>query len=193
MVQIERVHRQIIALLGIFVITVTATEPVSAFELQPFVSSGMTVQLQAMEGAPTLPQLRRSVEAGFALYGNNSFSTGISAGAFLTEPSIPAGMLSYRGYYGALLRVLVDYTFSSSTRSALFLSGTGSIELAQYANTELAFMAFEYSVAPGLRDRSVALELKSAFPLTLEVRGDSISWSFGLRFSLAIVPQKAEK
>ena len=192
MVQIERVHRQIIAFLSIFVSTISVAGQLSALDLYPFAASGVAVQMQAVEGAPALPQLRRSVEAGLALSGNSSWSTGISAGAFLTDQAIPAGMLSYRGYYGALMRVVVDYTFQSPTRSAFFLSGLGAVKLAQYTNTELAFLAFEYSIAPGIRDRSAALELKSAFPLALEVRGNIVSWSFGFLYSLAIVPRKAE-
>ncbi len=186
-------HRQIIALLGSFVITVSAAEPLCALELHPFASSGVAIQIQNLEGAPALPQLRRSIEAGLALSGNSPVSMGISAGAFFTDPAIPAGMISYRGYYGTLLRVLVDYSFLSPRRNTFFISGMGGIQLAKYANTELAFLAFEYSISPGIRERSAALELKSAFPLALEVRGNIVSWSFGLLFSLALVPRKAGK
>jgi hypothetical protein len=193
LVQIEGVHRQIIAFLSLSVITIGATEPISALELHPFASSGVAVQIQAVADAPTLPQLRRTVEAGLDLTCDGIWSMGVSAGAFLTDPSIPTGMISYRGYYGALLRIMVDHTILSSTRSAFFISGMGAVELAQYANTELAFLAFEYTLAPGIRDRSAALGLNIALPLALEVRGDIISWSFGLRYSLAIVPRKAEK
>jgi len=187
------VHRQIIAFLSIFVITIHGAAELDALELHPFVSSGAAVQIQGAEGAPILPQLRRSVEAGLVLSGDSPLSAGISAGAFLTDPAIPAGMLSYRGYHGALMRVMADYTFPSPSRSSLFISGMGAAKLAQYTNTELAFLAFEYSIAPGIRDRSATFELKSAFPLALEVRGNIVSWSLGAHCTLAIVPGKTAK
>lgn len=164
--------------------------------LRWFFASSSAVQAAKVEDAPALPQLRRSVEAGIAVFPGELLRTSFSVEGFIVDPSIPAGMVLYRGYTGLSLKSAFDFSPSvlRRGRNAVFFSLGVSAALARYTHTDLAFLEYSASFAPGVASEGGAFALRASLPVTAAFRGDAVAASAGIRLSLsrARLPHRRE-
>jgi len=133
-----------------------------------------------------LPQERRSVSVAASLAPEAAMRVEPGLRAFIVEPSIPAGYSLSRGFSG----IAVDLAFFVSElpedgKAVPFVSIAPNCSLSRYTDTDLAFLAFGVSAALGISQRKGRTILRASLPLSVELRGDALSFSAGLRFELA--------
>ena len=151
-----------------------------AADISVFAGHEAGIQFPLYADAPSLPQLRRSAEIGLSVRSGNRPFPSFSLQGFFVDASIPAGLLAYRGYLGGAAKAAVDFPIGRT-----FLSFGISANVARYSDTELTFISFGASAAPGIASRRNGVELRVGLPLAAELRGDALAFSAGLRFRIS--------
>jgi hypothetical protein len=162
-------------------------EPVGGKMFRLFLASGSTVQAAQAEEAPDLPQLKRFVDAGFSVEPNQYVRAAFGLGGFAISPTIPAGMVLYRGYSGFSLSGALEVAPGGTVqdRAFLFFGLGAAASVAKYEHTELVFLEYSASLAPGIGSSSGPIALRASLPLSLSVRGDAVAYSAGFRLSVS--------
>ncbi len=160
-------------------------ESVAAFRW--FLGGGTAVQSAKVEDAPALPQLRRSLETGLSFIPNSLLRASLAVEGFAVAPSIPAGMVLYRGYTGFSFKGVfaLSPSWLRGDRSCAFWAFGASASLARYTLTELAFMEYSAFIAPGVSISQGIVELRASLPLTVAFRGDAVAFAGGILFCLS--------